>query len=294
MNLLVDPIKADLGISDTQMSLLLGFSYAVFSAMAGIPIARLADVHSRRLIIGIGIVGWSTMTAACGLAQNYWQLFLARVGTGIGEAANGPATFSLLSDLFPKKRLPRAIAVLQLGYVAGQGLALIAGGAAFAWLVGLESLVLPVVGELRPWQATFLVVGLPGVALAFLMATVKEPRRHGRLAASPVSREGSIPLRELAGFLHANRRTYYPLFAGMALINELYQPSIGIVPIGDRFTMGARSAAFACKKFFQFSTVLPCHYGTFPGMLDETADAFVAEMEGENVLVPRVGESVTV
>lgn len=84
------------------------------------------------------------------------------------------------------------------------------------------------------------------------------------------------------------------MFAGMALINELYQPSIGIVPIGDRFTMGARSAAFACKKFFQFSTVLPCHYGTFPGMLDETADAFVAEMEGENVLVPRVGEPVTV
>jgi len=84
------------------------------------------------------------------------------------------------------------------------------------------------------------------------------------------------------------------MFAGMALINELYQPSIGIVPIGDRFTMGARSAAFACKKFFQFSTVLPCHYGTFPGMLDATADAFVAEMEGENVLVPRVGEPVTV
>jgi len=84
------------------------------------------------------------------------------------------------------------------------------------------------------------------------------------------------------------------MFAGMALINELYQPSIGIVPIGDRFTMGARPAAFACKKFFQFSTVLPCHYGTFPGMLDATADAFVAEMEGENVVVPRVGEPVTV
>lgn len=83
------------------------------------------------------------------------------------------------------------------------------------------------------------------------------------------------------------------MFAGMELINELYQPSIGIVPIGDRFTMGARSAAFACKKFFQFSTVLPCHYGTFP-MLDQTADAFVAEMSGENVLVPRVGEPVTV
>ena len=82
------------------------------------------------------------------------------------------------------------------------------------------------------------------------------------------------------------------VFPGMALINELYQPSIGIVPIGDRFTMGARTAAFACKKFFQFGTVLPCHYGTFP-IIDATADAFVAEMVGENVVVPRVGDAIT-
>lgn len=83
------------------------------------------------------------------------------------------------------------------------------------------------------------------------------------------------------------------LFSGMDDINELYQPSIGIVPIGDRFTMGARTAAYACKKFFRFSTVLPCHYGTFP-MLDATADAFVAAMAGENVVVPKVGAPVSV
>ena len=84
------------------------------------------------------------------------------------------------------------------------------------------------------------------------------------------------------------------VFPGMELINELYQPTIGIVPIGDRFTMGAKSAAFACKKFFRFSTILPCHYGTFAGMLDPTADTFVTEMAGENVVVPAVGEAVTV
>lgn len=83
------------------------------------------------------------------------------------------------------------------------------------------------------------------------------------------------------------------LFSEMEHLNELYQPSIGIVPIGDRFTMGARTAAYACKKFFRFSTVIPCHYGTFP-MLDQTADAFVSEMAGENVVVPRVGEAVSV
>lgn len=84
------------------------------------------------------------------------------------------------------------------------------------------------------------------------------------------------------------------VFAGMSLINELYQPSVGIVPIGDRFTMGARSAAFACRTYFHFKTVLPCHYGTFPGMLDATADAFVAEMVGRNVVVPAVGKAVMV
>lgn len=84
------------------------------------------------------------------------------------------------------------------------------------------------------------------------------------------------------------------MFAGMGLIAEFHKPSIGIVPIGDRFTMGARSAAFACKKFFAFEMVLPAHYGTFEGMLDPTADKFVAEMGGHNVVVPKVGQVLTV
>ena len=82
------------------------------------------------------------------------------------------------------------------------------------------------------------------------------------------------------------------MFAGMGLIAEFHRPDIGIVPIGDRFTMGAKAAAFACRKFFTFRTVLPCHYGTFPGMLDATADAFVAEMAGHKVVVPKVGEAI--
>jgi L-ascorbate metabolism protein UlaG (beta-lactamase superfamily) len=84
------------------------------------------------------------------------------------------------------------------------------------------------------------------------------------------------------------------MFAGMALIAEFHKPDIGIVPIGDRFTMGARSAAFTCKKFFKFEMILPCHYGTFPGMLDPDADKFVAEMSGHNVVVPKVGQALTV
>lgn len=84
------------------------------------------------------------------------------------------------------------------------------------------------------------------------------------------------------------------MFGGMALISEFHRPHIGMVPIGDRFTMGARSAAFTCKKFFSFEMILPCHYGTFPGMLDANADKFVAEMTGQNVVVPKVGQVLTV
>src|SRR5436190_474489 len=84
------------------------------------------------------------------------------------------------------------------------------------------------------------------------------------------------------------------MFGGMALIAEFHKPDIGIVPIGDRFTMGARSAAFTCKKFFAFEMILPCHYGTFPGMLDPDADKFVAEMKDHNVVVPKVGQTLTV
>jgi L-ascorbate metabolism protein UlaG (beta-lactamase superfamily) len=115
------------------------------------------------------------------------------------------------------------------------------------------------------------------------------------------SSSGGVYLGNPNGIIVATRegRTIYhmgdtDMFGGMALIAELYKPDIGIVPIGDRFTMGARSAAFACRRFFAFRTILPCHYGTFPGMLDATADAFIAEMKGANVRAPRIGEQITV
>ncbi|MBS0244046.1 MAG: metal-dependent hydrolase, partial [Proteobacteria bacterium] len=84
------------------------------------------------------------------------------------------------------------------------------------------------------------------------------------------------------------------MFPGMGLVAEFYKPTVGIVPIGDRFTMGAKAAAFACKKYFSFGTILPCHYGTFPGMLDPDASKFQAEMAGQNVVAPKIGEAVTV
>ncbi|MBT6960110.1 MAG: MFS transporter, partial [Rhodospirillaceae bacterium] len=111
MALMVEPIRRDLDISDTQISLLLGLAFAIFYTVLGIPLGRLADTYNRRKIIIVGVVVWCAMTAACGLARNYVQLFAARIGVGVGEAALSPSALSMISDYFPKETRARAVAV---------------------------------------------------------------------------------------------------------------------------------------------------------------------------------------
>ena len=130
LSLLVTPIKNDLGTSDAQMGLLMGFAFAIFYTVAGIPIAKYSDVKSRSLIISTGIFLWSIMTAFCGLAKSFFQLFLARVGVGVGEAALTPAAYSMIADYFSEDKLGKAMGVYKSGAMVGGGLAFIIGGAA--------------------------------------------------------------------------------------------------------------------------------------------------------------------
>ncbi|HEX7417440.1 MAG TPA: MFS transporter, partial [Steroidobacteraceae bacterium] len=224
LNLLVTPIKRDLGLSDVQMSLLMGFAFSLFYVLLGLPIARLVDSRSRRLIMGTGIAIWSGMTALCGLAGNFSQLFIARVGVGVGEACNGPATYSMLSDLFPREKLPRAISFLNFGFVAGTGLALVIGGLVIKLLARVPEVHLPLIGTLHSWQLVFIVVGLPGLLVAALMATMPEPKRRGVLAlvqggrAVPVK---SLPVKQVVGFLVKNGPAYAPMFMGLACSSVL-------------------------------------------------------------------------
>jgi MFS family permease len=217
LSLLVLPIKYDLGISDTRMSLLLGMAFVSVYAFLGLPIARIADVHSRRLIIGLGIAFWSTMTALCGVAQSYAQLFLARMGVGAGEASFAPATYSMLTDSFRKEKLPRAMAVMSMGFSAGSGLALILGGWVIHLVTGAPAIALPVIGFVHPWQLAFFAVGLPGLLLALLMATVREPARRGLMAGPADTPRRSLPLRQIFAFLHEERSTYWPIFLAMGI-----------------------------------------------------------------------------
>lgn len=217
MTLLVGPIKRDLSLSDTEISLLIGFAFVSFYVLMGIPISRLVDSYSRRLIIGVGVASWSVMTALCGLANTFWQLFAARVGVGVGESCNGPATYSMLSDLFPREKLPKAIAVLNFGFMFGSGLALIVGGTVIQMVTSRPDITLPLVGALRPWQVAFIIVGLPGLLVAALVATIREPARRGFVTTEGSARRKAVPVPEIIDFLHDNRHAYGPLFLGTGL-----------------------------------------------------------------------------
>ncbi len=196
LSLLVEPIKQDLQLSDLQLSLLQGLSFAVFYTLAGIPIGRLVDVGRRTVIIAVGIVSWSLMTATCGIAHHYWQLFLARTGVGLGEAALGPAAYSLLGDLFAPERRGMALGIFSAGSSIGAGVALIVGGLAIDAIAAAGAQSLPWIGVLQPWQLTFIYVGLPGLLVAALVLLIPEPPRRDDLKAATRA-TASIPLPEV-------------------------------------------------------------------------------------------------
>jgi len=214
MSLLVIPIQSDLGISDTQMGLLMGLAFAIFYVAIGIPIAKLSDQKSRRIIVSIGIFLWSVMTAACGLAKSFAHLFIARVGVGVGEATLSPAAYSMIADYFSENKLGRAIAVYQSGALFGGGLAFIIGGIVVNFAVNADSITLPIIGVLKPWQIAFIVVGLPGVLMALVMLTVKEPRRTGMKEEFGKS----VSVRDTVIFVVTNWKVYMAVFVGFGML----------------------------------------------------------------------------
>ncbi len=185
INILAEPIKGELGLTDTQLGLLAGPAFAVFYAVLGIPIARYADnaKTNRVWLISVCLAVWSAMTALCGVAQNFVQLALARIGVGVGEAGCTPAAHSLIADSVPPEKRSSAIAFFGLGIPIGGLLGLIIGG---------------VVNDQYGWRMALMLVGVPGILLAFLLPLlIRDPRRcadsvHFNTADSPVKAKLSI------------------------------------------------------------------------------------------------------
>ena len=209
LNVMIGPVKRDLGgISDTQVSLIMGLAFALFYNVMSVPMGRLADRADRRKLMVAGVAGWSVMTSLCGTAGQYWQLFLARMGVGVGEATLGPAANSTLADLFTRDRLPLAIGFVSASPFIGQGLANILGGPLIDYLEATPNVHLPVLGEVFSWQMVFLVVGLPGLLVALLVMTTREPARQGRVRAGT----DAVPFKEVWAFIKSRGALFFLMF----------------------------------------------------------------------------------
>jgi len=211
LSLLVDPIRADLGVSDAQIGLLQGVAFGLFFAVMGLPFGWLADRWTRKGTIMLGVGLWSAATAACGLAANFPQLLLARIGVGAGEAALAPSSYSIVHDRFPREQLGRAISLFQVGGVLGAGLAMLITGFVYRHFVGGGGAELPLIGGLRPWQQTFVAIAAPGLLFVALIGLIREPERP----AEP----GADKERGVAAMVAAVRSRiglFLPLFLGMS------------------------------------------------------------------------------
>ena len=188
------------------------------------------DVASRRWIVTWGVAFWSAATAACGLAHSYWQLFLGRVGVGIGEAALSPAAYSLITDSFPPERRATAISVFATGIFIGTGMAYVLGGLVVGFAAERGETVLPLVGATRPWQLVFYLLGAVGLLFAWVLLLIREPSRHGTVAGA-----SAIPLRDVLHTLARHRRTVLMHnfgFSGIAL--ALYAVNAWIPSVWQR------------------------------------------------------------
>ena len=214
LSLLVDPLKREFGLGDTQIGLLAGFAFALFYSTMGMPLGRIADFGNRRWLIIVGVVGWSLATAACGLAQGFASLVVARALVGIGEATLGPAAFSLLADYFPRSRLGVAMSLFAVGVTLGNGAAVTVGGFVVLWARSATSGHLLGLYDPVGWRLAFVAVAALGApVVGLLLLVVREPARRN---VTPVNEVPS--LRQVLSYVRANKRAFLGVYVGYPLV----------------------------------------------------------------------------
>lgn len=219
INLLVDDIRADLAISDTQISLLQGLAFALFYATIAIPLGRVADRGNRRNLIFVGILVWTAAAIACGLAENFQTLFVARTFIGIGEAVLTPAGYSMLADLFRSRRLGLPVSVLTGSTFCGSGIALLVGGFILAQLAGVDTVTLPLLGTLARWQAAFVIAATPGLLVAiWFLLSIREPARRAGPGDAPTRSRSAGDFRHALEYWRRNSRLFSSIYLGLSLL----------------------------------------------------------------------------
>lgn len=247
ISLLIEPIKADLNLSDTRVSFLQGTAFAIFFVAFGLPCGAIVDHANRRTMLAIGIAIWSVMTAAGGLAETYWQLFAARAGVGIGEACLAPAAFSLIADYFPLHRRGRAMSVYNMANYMGGGASLLIGGLVLTMLGGAGAATLPLFGSIASWKATFIIVGAPGILLSLLMLTVREPARQQMIKVADRPIDGFIRHMQRAPSVYASvhlvsAATAFVGFGVASWIATYFVRKFGLAPSHAGIIVGPVSA----------------------------------------------------
>lgn len=219
INLLVEPIKDDMDLTDVQISYLQGLIFVIPYVLLSVPIGRLVDVFSRIYVIISGILVWSFATIAAGLSGNYTQLAIARGFVGAGEAALTPAVWSMFPDIFTKKQLAFAMSIFSMAPYLGAGIALIAGAQVIEISQSSPPVELPMIGTLEPWQITLIICGAPGILFALIYACIKEPAR----TATETQTDEAMPLSEAVDFMRKNWKVYLAFLGGAPfLIIMLY------------------------------------------------------------------------
>ncbi|MCE2391231.1 MAG: MFS transporter [Proteobacteria bacterium] len=272
LGILVEPIKRDLSMSDTQMGAAMGVAFTLVYSLLALPVARWADHGVRRSIVAIGLLCWSGFTAATAMVQSFTQLFLMRMGVGIGESAGTAPTLSLLSDYVPPRQRGRGLSVVSLGAITGMGLGMMIGG---------------LINEVWGWRAAFVVAGLPGMGLALLLRlTVAEPPRGasetGRSAESGTTWEAVRYLFGTPTYRFILIANSFSLFAAMG--RNLWEPSF-IIRIYDMGTFWAGSWYF-------LTSPLPSMLGIFLG--GYFADRLAPRDQRWYLWVAAIGQAISV
>lgn len=178
LSLLIEPIKADMNLSDEQIGLILGPAFGFLYVFAALPIGWLVDRSRRTWIVGVGVTIWSVATAVSGMVTSFWQLFSARMMVGLGEATLSPSAMSMIGDSFPPEKRGKPISVYVAALSIGGSIASLIGAGVLVWAKTADKIHLPLLGEMSAWQLTFLAVGLPGLLLGLIFFLLKEPSRR--------------------------------------------------------------------------------------------------------------------
>ena len=216
-SMLVEPIKQDFNLTDSQIALLGGAAFSIFYAVMALPIGYAVDRYKRTRVLGIGIFLWSMMTALAGLANSFGRLFGARIGVAVGEAVMAPTSVSLISDYFPENKQGKPMGIITSGVYIGIGITLLGGGFLIDYLTEIGGIHIPVIGYLKPWQATFMIVGIPGLLVALGAFLLIEPKRSDEQKGIEVN----VEKQNVIVHIKEHKRTLLPMFGGlifMALI----------------------------------------------------------------------------